>query len=166
MTDVTIRAASPGDCKALARLNDEVQRLHVARRPDDFKPVSCDALEAHFAELLADRSATVWLAELDGAAAGFLVVRVRDKPENLFCKARTWWELDAVGVAASFRRQGVCRALFEHVMADARAQGVAELELQTWGFNAEAQAAFRRLGFVPKSARYELRLEPGCARLP
>ena len=66
--------------------------------------------------------------------------------------------LDQIGVAASHRRTGVARALLEHVIAQARAHGVADLELQTWAFNQVAQSAFRNVGFVPQRARYELHL--------
>lgn len=157
-----IRTATPADRAALAGLNDEVHQLHVAHRPDDFKSTSLDELEAHFAELLADGSTTIWIAECDGAAAGYVVVQVRDAPANVFSRARRWWELDAVCVAAKYRRSGVCRALVERVLAEARAQGVADLELQTWAFNHEAQESFRRLGFVPKRTRYELHVEPAA----
>jgi GNAT superfamily N-acetyltransferase len=156
---LTVRAATPGDAEALARLNLEVQELHVSNRPDDFKPARADELALWFAEVLRDPLATVWLAEHDGVAAGFVVVRVREVAETLFCKARLWWELDAVSVAAGHRHQGVCRALFERVQSEARTEGIGELELQTWAFNREAQDAFTRLGFVPKRVRYERRVE-------
>lgn len=94
-----------------------------------------------------------------GFAAGFVVVRVREVAENLFCKPHLWWELDAVGVAAGHRHQGVCRALFQRVLSEARTQGIRDLELQTWAFNRAAQDAFVRLGFVPKRVRYEWRAE-------
>jgi GNAT superfamily N-acetyltransferase len=158
MTNLTVRAATPGDREALARLNLEVQQLHVSNRPDDFKPASVAELALWFAEVMNDSAATVWLAEHDGAAVGFLLVRVRQVPENLFCKARLWWELDSLSVAADHRRQGVCRALFERVLSEARAQEISDLELQTWAFNRDAQEAFSRLGFVPKRVRYELRV--------
>lgn len=155
MADLIIRAAVAGDCQVLAELNAEVQGLHVANRPDEFKPPVASELASWFAGLLEDRSTTVWLAEDAGVPVGYVVVVVRETPDTPFCVARLWWEVDQVSVASTHRHGGVARALLEKVSSEGRAQGVRALELQTWAFNRDAQAAFQRLGFVPKRTRYE-----------
>jgi hypothetical protein len=43
----------------------------------------------------------------------------------------------------------------DHIAATASAEGIPALELSAWAFNAEAQAAFQRLGFSAKSVRFE-----------
>jgi len=158
MKNLTIRAAAAGEHLVLAGLNADVQQLHVTNRPDVFKVASTSDVAAWFAGLGAEPSARIWVAEADGVPVGYVLVLLREVPENAFLKARHWWEVDQIGVAPSHRRSGVARALLEHVIGEARAHGIRDLELQTWAFNQAAQGAFGRLGFAPQRARYELHI--------
>jgi hypothetical protein len=45
--------------------------------------------------------------------------------------------------------------LVERVLANARAQGVRDVQLTCWSFNAEARAAFEALGFRPMTVRFQ-----------
>lgn len=60
-----------------------------------------------------------------------------------------WW-IQSVYVHADYRRQGVCRALYEHLRAQAAADpGVVGLRLYVERGNARAQAAYAALGMRP-----------------
>lgn len=166
MKDLTIRAATPNDSDLLAGLNAEVQQLHATHRPEDFKAANVGELALWFADLLKKRSVAVWIAEGASTPVGYALVMDHRTPETTFCKARRWWELDQLGVAAEHRRQGVGRALVRKVVAEAQSQGIPYVELQTWAFNQDAQAAFRQLGFTPKRVRYELRVDASNASAP
>jgi diamine N-acetyltransferase len=158
MTNLSMRPASPDDIEALARINVEVQDLHFENRPDQFKPSDQREIERWIEQLLQNPSARLWVADSGGALVGYVVVMVREKPENPFCPSRKWWELDQMGVVAARRRSGIGRALVRKVISEARAHGIDELELQSWTFNQNAQNAFSSLGFTPKIVRYELRI--------
>jgi GNAT superfamily N-acetyltransferase len=54
------------------------------------------------------------------------------------------------------RGQGIARALMLEALARVRADGVHEIEATSWSFNDSAHTMFRRLGFVPKTVRFEL----------
>jgi ribosomal protein S18 acetylase RimI-like enzyme len=88
--------------------------------------------------------------------AGYVVRVAHERPAGLFCSARRWWEIDQIAVGGADRGSGVARALVQHVVAQAHAQGIVEIELTCWAFNQDAQAAFKKLGFVPKHVRFEL----------
>lgn len=57
-----------------------------------------------------------------------------------------WW-LQSVYVRAEHRRRGVFRALVEHVVAQAKQEGVVAIRLYVEEENATAQATYRSLGF-------------------
>lgn len=152
-----IRTVDSGDVAALAALNAEVQELHFASRPDEFKPALVSEIARWFVQLLQNPSARLWGAEVEGALVGYAVALLREKPENPFCPAKKWWEIDQMGVRAAYRRAGIGRALVEQVVAEARAGGIRGVELNSWAFNQDAHRAFTRLGFVPKAVRFELR---------
>ena len=80
----------------------------------------------------------VWLtiAELDGAPAGFAMVRaILDEAELLL-----------LAVRPAARRRGVAKALLRSVFAEARARGVASVHLEVRAGN-DAVALYRLAGF-------------------
>lgn len=152
-----IREAVATDVPALSALNDAVQALHVANRPEMFRPTRPEDLSVHFQHLFANAAAKVWVSEREGVLNGYLVGIVRTQAPGPYVLDRTWFELDQIGVAPESRRSGVGRALVEHGVAFAHAQGIDSVELSSWSFNQDAQRAFQALGFAPKVVRFEYR---------
>jgi ribosomal protein S18 acetylase RimI-like enzyme len=100
-----------------------------------------------------------WIAFSNDAAVGYAVAVVTTRPETPFSIARSFYQLDQIGVSPDFRRQGVARALIERVIDDARARGLHGLELTSWSFNEAAHAAFAALGFRPMIVRFGRRCD-------
>src|SRR3982750_634130 len=107
MVDLSIRTPGASDLEALARLNAEVQELHFASRPDQFKPAHSSELVQWFGQLLHNPSAKLWAAELAGVMVGYVVALIREAPESPFCQARSWWNIDQLAVQAAYRRGGI-----------------------------------------------------------
>jgi ribosomal protein S18 acetylase RimI-like enzyme len=156
---VAIRAAVHGDEQRLTVLNGFVQGLHVSKRPESFKPSSQGEVVEWFRGLLRNTSARMWIAEEAGAAIGYVLTMVQERPENPFCRTRRWCEIDQVAVDPGSRRKGVATALIQKALTEAAAEGFAEVELCTWSFNVEAQSLFKKFGFEPKFLRWERKSE-------
>jgi RimJ/RimL family protein N-acetyltransferase len=152
---VTVRRAEASDVPAMAALNDDVQRLHIAARPDHFVPSSTTAISQAMERALGDSNLKFWVAELDARIAGYAIVRVRSTEPGQYLQGRLWWEIDQIGVDAGARERGLARALVDAIARAAADAAVASLELTCWSFNAEARAAFEKLGFAPKMLRME-----------
>jgi diamine N-acetyltransferase len=155
--EIQLRTADLGDEGVLAHLCANVQALHVRQRPDVFKDTDVSALEQWFRAVLAEGSAAVWICDVGGEAAGYVLVRKERRPENLFCHERYWHEVDQISVHPKFQGHGIARALLERVADFAAAEGVHEVELTTWFFNEPAQSAFAKLGFSVKNIRFSRR---------
>lgn len=155
-----MRRAEAGDIAAMAALNDDVQRLHVAARPDHFVPTSSSAISRAMERALGEANLKFWVAELDARVAGYAVVRARSSEAGPYLDARLWWEIDQIGVDSAVRERGVARALVDAITREAATAGIASLELTCWSFNTEARAAFERLGFTPKMLRMERKIGP------
>ncbi|MEN9579958.1 MAG: hypothetical protein RJA70_2967 [Pseudomonadota bacterium] len=151
---VTLRQAHSDDAQLLAALNRFVQDDHVGALPHHFKSCDTSAVAEWFGSMLSREDVRVWLADSDGCPAGYAISIVRERPENLFCHARRYCELDQIAVSPAFRRQGVARALVQRIIADASAQGIHDVELTSWAFNTQAHAAFEALGFHPRVLRF------------
>ena len=154
---IAIRRAELGDEGAFVALHQEVHALHLAARPDQFKPAEPAALAARFRELFASPDAKIWVADLDGAVVGYAVALHQRRPDFTVAPAREWCDIDQIGVAPAHRRRGIATALMRAVVDDARASGLPDIELNSWSFNQDAHRAFEAFGFVPKAVRFELK---------
>ncbi|HLH48362.1 MAG TPA: GNAT family N-acetyltransferase [Roseiarcus sp.] len=145
----TVRPASEADIDALIRLNDAVQSLHAELYPDEFKPrPDASALRAFFAAHLS----AIALAELDGAAVGYVWREAQSRPETPFSPARPRLFVHHLAVAAQARRRGVGTALMRYVEQDAARQGLSEIALGVWTRNRDALAFFQARGFAETTA--------------
>jgi ribosomal protein S18 acetylase RimI-like enzyme len=155
--NIEIRRAAKEDVAKLVELHREVHELHLALRPDQFKQIVDDDMAAVFLAQLAASATKVWVAELDGTVAGYVVAMRNDGAQNTMCPRRARWEIDQIGVATAHRRLGIARALVSTVVDAALADGTPAVELNCWAFNRDAHAAFQSFGFVPKIIRFELK---------
>jgi GNAT superfamily N-acetyltransferase len=155
-----IRPGGFGDEAILAGLNDFVQELHLGRRPDHFRPTQSAERATWYRSLLEKSTTRIWIAEEDGVPVGYLLAILHEAPANPFVRARRWCEIDQVGVDPHRRRRGIARALILSAVSWAKTAGISQIEAASWSFNDGVVEMFRRLGFVPKTTRFELK-SPG-----
>jgi ribosomal protein S18 acetylase RimI-like enzyme len=154
----TIRTAALGDEALLAVLNGFVHELHVANRPEHFRPTRVEHVSAWFRSLLQKPAVLIWIAEEDGVPVGYVSALLHEREENPFCSARRWCEIDQIAVDDKWRRRGIARTLVQTALAEVRRRGIREVEMSSWSFNETAHHAFRRLGFAPQAIRFGLTL--------
>jgi diamine N-acetyltransferase len=152
-----IRRAEAGDVEALVALHQELHALHLAERPDQFKPTNDEEIAGVYRTRLDAANTRVWVAVRDGRAVGHVVAIHHRRAEHAMCPARQWWDVDELYVTAAARRSGIARALLQTVVDAATAAGIREIELNSWAFNHTAHAAFESFGFTPKVIRFELK---------
>ena len=154
---MTVRRAAGRDAPTLAALTRFVHDMHLAHRPDYFKPTHADDVTARFRARLDEPTTAAWIAEADGRPVGYVLTFFHERAENPFCRPRRWCEIDQLAVDPAWRRRGVGRALMDAAFAEADTRDVRVVELFSWAFNTDAHAMFRRLGFEPRHLRFERR---------
>ena len=134
----TVRRAVAADAPLIAEYN---QRL---AQETEGKALPADVLAAGVAAVLADpRKGLYFVAELEGAPVGQLMVTTEWSDWR---NGWIWW-IQSAYVRHEARRRGVFRALYEHVLAAARAEPeVVGLRLYVERGNDRAQATYLRLG--------------------
>jgi ribosomal protein S18 acetylase RimI-like enzyme len=152
---ITVSEAQERDIDLLVDMNRMVHDLHIAAVPAYFRHPEPEAVAELFRSRLRKPESHVWIASFGEVPAGYAVSVVRERLENAICSAQRFYELEEVGVSPAHRQRGVARALVERVLAEARAQGVRDVQLTCWSFNAEAQAAFEALGFRRLTVRFQ-----------
>jgi ribosomal protein S18 acetylase RimI-like enzyme len=159
---VTIRRATRGDARVLARLNGPIQALHAAAQPYLFKPAAMTPeLVAHFDAELARPELVAFIADADDEPVGYAVAAVVERPDNPFTYAFRYLLLDALSVNPEHRRRGIGTALVAAVLGLAREQGISHVWLNVYDFNQEALAFYTRQGF--RSLHYRLEIDLSAA---
>lgn len=155
---MTVRPARSGDFEWVAPLNAEVQQLHADALPHLFKPASEGGLtRAVYDGILAQPRNRVYIAlagaDADADAVGYVYAEVLQRPETWFRRAHRVVYIHHLSVAGAHRRRGYGERLVQEIVALAGSEGIRELELDTWWFNADARAFFARQGFAGLNLR-------------
>lgn len=153
---ITVR---PAGFEELARVNEirrYVNDVHVAGRPDTFRPGFCRELEQILYQRFEAENWNILVAESEGQIAGFATVEYLDRPESPYNLARKMYHVEEFGVDPAFHRRGVATALVEYMKRDAAQRGFARLELDMWEFNQGALAFYENVGFTTYRRHLEL----------
>ena len=145
---MNIRHANPTDSHLLSTLCLDVQRLHAEHHADIFKmPVHEDFAKAFFDELLTDETTSIFIAEIEQEALGYVVCKLTERQESPFTYARRFLMIDQIGVRPAARGWGVGAALIQRAEELAKELGVQRIQLDSWDFNSRAHQFFERVGF-------------------
>lgn len=157
---VKIRRGTVGDARLLCDLVGAVQELHLAARPDFFKPyvVTPEMVNA-FKVQLTDVNTYVYIGEVNGEAIGYILAQLVNRPENPYIYERQYLHIDQMAVNPEYRSKGYGERLMQQVFDLARSLGVQTVTLNVWVFNQRAIAFYERQGFTVRDMRMEAHLE-------
>lgn len=138
MSEIKVRVATPADAEFLVRGNAEMalETEHLSLDLDRLR----DGVHAVFEQ---PGRGVYYIAELDGRRAGQMMITYEwsDWRNGVF-----WW-IQSVYVERMFRRQGVFKAIYQHIENLARTTpGVCGLRLYVENSNSCAQEIYERLG--------------------
>lgn len=71
-----------------------------------------------------------------------------NKRENIYY-------IDDIVVKSTYQNQGIATALFKYVEQMALKEGIDRIELDVWSFNEKAIRFYQKMGYTPKTIRYE-----------
>jgi len=149
-----IRPACPEDYPAFCRLYLEINDLHAAAHPGMFRQTRNPPYDREeFDFMLEDANQAIFIAEVDGEAAGFINVVLRDTPPLEILALRRFAVVDSIGVNRRYRRQGTGQALMLRAEQWAAEKGAAAIDLTVYEFNRSAIAFYEQLGYTPLSRR-------------
>ena len=142
-----VRLAREDELEWINELRKQVNDLHVAGKPDVFKPGFGKELRDFIHVIWNDPEQKIAVAEKDGTICGFAVLHHIHRPENPFMKERDFLDIDEFCVDEACRRQGVATALMAYIRSFAKERGFRRIELNMWEFNKNALAFYEAAGF-------------------
>src|SRR5207248_2223111 len=140
MADVRTVRAELGDVERLVPLFDAYRRFYRERSDPD-------GARAFLTDRLTRGESVIFLAIVDGAAAGFTQLY----PSFSSVSMQRLWILNDLFVDPSARRAGVARALLERARRWAAETGSKGLTLSTGVTNAAAQRPYESCGWIRDS---------------
>ena len=156
---LVVRLAESADLEALIALNRVVQTIHASADPEFFRTKVDDAeLRGFLDNLLSMADSFVVLAELEKRPAGYLWFDIPEQAATPFTHLQRRMRIHHLVVHEDARRRGVASALMEAARTMAVSRELREIVLNTWSFNATAQAFFRTAGFEPFSIAMRQRI--------
>lgn len=145
MTEV--RLARENELERVNELRMQVNALHVAGKPEVFKPGFPEKLRNYIYAIHKDPEQFITVAVKDGTICGFAVLHHINRPENPFMKERDFLDIDEFCVDEAFRRQGIASEMIDFIREFAKEKGFHRIELNMWEFNQDALAFYEAAGF-------------------
>ena len=142
-----VRQARENELERVNELRMQVNALHVAGKPEVFKPGFPEKLRNYIYAIHKDPEQFIAVAVKDGTICGFAVLHHINRPENPFMKERDFLDIDEFCVDEAFRRQGVASEMIDFIREFAKEKGFHRIELNMWEFNQDALAFYEAAGF-------------------
>ncbi len=153
---MTIRRAKNRDIPALTRLLGQVLALHAEIRPDIFVPNTTKYTRPELETMVRDDANPIYVAaDEENQVLGYAFCQLRQQPFSNNMVPFTSLFIDDLCVDEHARGQGVGKALFEFVRAQAKELGCYELTLNVWEGNDSARAFYERMGMKVKETMME-----------
>jgi ribosomal protein S18 acetylase RimI-like enzyme len=149
----TIRQATPADIERVLDVAGTISSHQAGAPVWAGLPVSeREEMREGWAELLAEESARVLLAERDGETLGYVATYADDEPGVA--------QLPVAGTRADVRGAGIGVALVEHALHRAHRDGVHTVALDWRSTNLLASRFWPKRGFVPTHLRLRRDVQP------
>ena len=148
MPNYKFRKAVPQDLEGVYKIFSLAGDQHRQAHPEIFQQTfdSKDAKE-YLLSSIKSTDAVIFLAMNSSDIIGAILAWVRQTPENSALLPITYVSVEKLIVVENIRRQGVGKALMEHVHRWAKDRGIQQIQLTVWDFNKSAQDFYNNLGY-------------------
>lgn len=146
-----IRKAEIKDVKQVAKIMNQVQKLHCENRPDIFRERSIDELEKQVTEAINEneKENVIIVAENDSEEiVGILNYKIRiiEEGSRPNLKPNSILSISELGVEENWRGKGIGKQLMNEAEKIKITLGCERLELNCWSFNEKAMGFYASCG--------------------
>ena len=125
----------------------ELEKQHVEAVPEFFKPMSHEEQLKELDDILADKNATLFVAERGGEVLGVIHLALKESEDYPVLRPRRYVKIRDIAVAGQHVRSGAGTALVAAAERWAKEHGTDTVELNVWEFNRGAFAFYQKLGY-------------------
>ena len=124
-----VRFAEEYELNRVNELRKQVNDLHVAGKPEIFKPGFPEELREFVHSIWNDPDKAIVVAEREGEICGFAVLNRVVRPETPFMFVRDYLDIDEFGVDEAHRREGVATEMIAFIRAYAKENGFSPITM-------------------------------------
>ena len=158
--NLTIREATINDYIGISKLVAEVHSLHVKNRPDVYIDIDTPLQSEQFEEVLNKENMKVFVVENtdNKELAAYSIMKIMQTQSiSIIIQMRVAF-IDDFCVKTDYKKKGIGRLLFRHVVDYAKSEGASSLQLIVWEFNKDAIKFYEAMGMGIRNRRMELTL--------
>lgn len=146
MSSVSLQAAQIADLEILNQLMFDLHDEHHRACPEYFKTAEEVEQEKSIARYIENPDCLVLVAKVDTQIVGFITGYFSELVSSV-SKPVPMGSIDELYVMPQYRQQGIARLLFSRLEQTFVEYGVAEVFVEVWDFNKEAQLFYQDVGF-------------------
>ena len=158
--NLKVRDAIASDYVDISILVLEVHNLHVKNRPDVFIEVDNPFSKEQFENLLNSSDTKLFVVEnIDNKdLVAYCIVKIMTTSCLPIVIQSRFAHIDNFCIKDSYKRNGIGKLLFQHIVDHAKSQGVSSLQLSVWEFNQDAINFYEAVGMSMRNRKMELKL--------
>lgn len=155
---MSIKIIKTKDAALLAKLNEDVQRIHNNIEPDIFKPYSKKDSTMYFDELLKNKNISAYLAKYNEDIVGYILFSIKYNEENFIKKSYSVLYIDQICIEKNYKGNGIGKELVEFAKDYAKKMNIIRVEMNYWSKNSDSGEFFKRQGFETYNERLVIKV--------
>lgn len=157
--ELKIREANIDDYIGVKSLVFQVYKLHLENRPDVYVKIDNPLEKQKFSEILDDENVKVFVVENveNNEIIAYSIVKIMN-PLNPILVQNSFAYIDDFCVTKTYKRNGIGKLLFKHVINFAKEKEVSSIRLNVWEFNEDAFEFYKKMGMSTRNRIMELKL--------
>ncbi|MFE1245368.1 GNAT family N-acetyltransferase [Fictibacillus sp. NPDC058756] len=136
------------DYEAIAKLNKNVQDVHVELFPEYFTPYNYEPIRDFYKEIMKDPKQIFLLVEEDFNPIGYVWMTLRDSAETPFKKASRSLYIHQISIEKNSSNKDAGSQVIAYIEELGKNLGATKLELDYWIDNTIARNFYKKAGFV------------------
>lgn len=158
--NLKVREAISNDYIDISNLTIEIHNLHLKNRPDIYKDVNNPLLKDYFDELLNTNNTKLFVFENteNNELVAYCIVKIMTTQSIPVLIQRRFAFVDDFCVKSSYKKNGIGRLLFQHIVDYAKSEGASSLQLVVSEFNKDAIKFYETIGMSTRNRKMELNL--------
>ena len=143
-----IRKATHNDIPRILDLLSQVNDVHAEGRPDFFVKGQRKYNEEDLLKIINDDTTPVFVCEENDDIKGYAFCVIQDLSQCDNLRPDKSLYIDDICVDENYRRHGVGKKLYEHVIQFAKEEKCFNITLNVWAKNPGAQAFYESMGMT------------------
>lgn len=144
-----IRRAKKEDLSKINELLYQVHDLHARKRPDLFKIGRKKYNDEEILEIISDDNRPIYVYEESKEVLGYGFCVITDYDESSSLATRKELYIDDLCVDKNMRNKGIGKAIYYHILDEAKKMGCYNVTLNVWCLNDSAMKFYESIGLKP-----------------